>query len=81
MDGILEHTELRAHLVKDAKRRQRSITATVLDLKNAFGEVQNNLIISALHYRHLPLEFTELFKNIFDSNYIAIVQIMYGRHR
>ena len=76
VDGVMEHTELLAHLLKDAKRRQRSITVTMLDLKNEIGEVQHNLIISALRYHQLPLElpleltlelplkFTELFKNI-----------------
>ena len=35
--------------------------------------MHHDLIISALRYHHLPLEFTELFKNLYDSNYIAVV--------
>jgi len=33
INGIPEHTELLAHLPKEAKRKQRSITITLLDLK------------------------------------------------
>jgi len=73
VDGGMEHTELLSHLLKDAKRSQCSITVSMLDLKKEFGEVHHNLIISALHYDHLPQEFTELFKNIYDSNYITVV--------
>ena len=32
-DGVTEHTELLAHMLRDAKRRQRSIMVTLLDLK------------------------------------------------
>jgi len=71
--GVMEHTELLSHLLKDAKRSQRSITVAMLDLNNAFEEVHHDLIISALRYNHLPQEFTELIKNIYDNNYITVV--------
>ena len=34
--------------MNDAKRHQRSLVISLLDLKNAFGEVQHNLIRAAI---------------------------------
>ena len=72
LGGVLEHNELLAHLLKDAKRSQRSIVVTLLDLKNAFGEVHHNLIKAALRYHHLPHEFVQIFTDIYENNYITV---------
>jgi len=47
-DGVTEHSELLSHMLKDAKKRQRSIIVTLRDLKNAFGSVHHNLMELAL---------------------------------
>ena len=39
-----EHTEQLTHMITDAKRHSRSIVITLLDLRNAFGEVHHNLL-------------------------------------
>ena len=44
VDGVGEHTETLTHVIREAKRRQNSLVVTLLDLKNAFGEVQHELI-------------------------------------
>ena len=36
MDGVSEHTEMLTHLLKDAKRNQRSVNATLLDSEERF---------------------------------------------
>ena len=64
IDGVAEHTQVLTNLMKDAKRNQRSIVVTLLDLKNAFGEINHKLIISALQYHHIPSEITNLIENI-----------------
>ena len=46
VDGVSEHTELLTHIVTDAKRHSRNIVVTLLDLRNAFGEVHHDLIRS-----------------------------------
>ena len=42
--GVLEHTSMMANIIDKARKRQRSVVITLLDLKNAFGEVHHNLI-------------------------------------
>ena len=42
LSGTLEHTSLMAHIIDRARARQRSLVVTLLDLKNAFGEVHHN---------------------------------------
>ena len=41
-DGVLEHTELFDFILRDAKKRDRSMVAVLLDLRNAFGSTQSN---------------------------------------
>ena len=48
IDGVAEHTNVLTHLLREAKRHQRSIVVTLLDLKNAFGEVSHKLIFASL---------------------------------
>ena len=48
MTGTFEHTAQLAHLIRQAKKQQRSLIVTLLDLKNAFGEVHHRLISTAL---------------------------------
>ena len=40
---------------------------TLLDLKNAFGEVHHDLIRTALQNHHLPDFFTQLFNSIYHG--------------
>ena len=61
-----------AHIMKTAKREQRSITIALLDLKNAFGEVHHNLIASSLRFHHVPNELIQLFKSSYKDNYVAV---------
>ena len=43
-----------ARIINTARTKQRSLIITLLDLKNAFGEVHHNLITSVLDYHHIP---------------------------
>ena len=72
MDGVSEHTEMLTHLLRDAKRNQRSINVTLLDLRNAFGEVSHDLITSALEYHHVPKEIITLIQNIYTNSMISV---------
>ena len=42
VSGVLEHTSMMAYLINKARLKQRSVIITLLDLKNAFGEVHHN---------------------------------------
>ena len=54
VSGVLEHTSMMAYLINKARIKQRSALITLLDLKNTFGEVHNNLIKSVIAYHHVP---------------------------
>ena len=56
-----------AHMICDAKLKQKSLVITLLDLKNAFGEVQHNLIYTVLRYHHLPDHFTSIIRSLYDG--------------
>ena len=54
VSGTLEHTAQMAYIINQARTKQRSLVITLLDLKNAFGEINHNLINSVLGYHHIP---------------------------
>ena len=54
VSGVLEHTSMMAYILNKARLKQRSVVITLLDVKNAFGEVHHNLIKSVLDYHHIP---------------------------
>ena len=72
VDGVTEHTEMLAHILKTAKQEQRSVTVALLDLRNAFGEVNHNLIAAALKFHHAPLDFIQMFQSIYENNFIVV---------
>ena len=53
--------------MREAKLHQRSINVTLLDLRNAFGEVSHNLITS-LRYHHLPENFIKIISCIYHDS-------------
>jgi len=71
-DGVLEHTEMLDFIMRDAKRTHRSYFVVLLDLRNAFGEVQHNLIRSSLRYHHVPESFIRVFDSIYSDFGIAV---------
>ena len=54
VSGTLEHTAMMGNIINKTRIKQRSLVVTLLDLKNAFGEVHHNLISSVLSYHHVP---------------------------
>src|SRR6218665_129799 len=71
-DGVSEHTELLTHLIADGKRNARSLVVSLMDLRNAFGEVQHNLIRAAIKYHHLPEFITDIFNSIYRDSTIYV---------
>ena len=54
-----------------AKRHQRTILVTLLDLRNAFGEVSHDLISPVLSYHHIPTQISDLIKLIYADYSIS----------
>ena len=48
LSGFLEHTAQMANIINKARIKQCSLVISLLDLKNALGEVHHNLITSVL---------------------------------
>jgi hypothetical protein len=63
------------NIINQAKIKQRSVFITLLDLKNAFGEVHHNLIQSVLDYHHIPKDVSEIIKSLytdFNTTFITL---------
>ena len=73
VSGVLEHTSMMAFVVNKARLKQRSIIVTLLDLKNAFGEVHHNLIKSVLEYHHIPESLQLLIANLYTDFHSHII--------
>ena len=64
MTGTSEHIAHLAQMIKQAKLKQRSIVVTLLDLKNAFGEVHHNIIPVVLKHHDVPEEIVNIVKKL-----------------
>ena len=73
LSGTVEHTELLNYLLNDSRNKQRSIVVTLIDLKNAFGEVHHNLIKSILKCHHIPDEIIGMIGNLYTDYGISIL--------
>ena len=52
---------------------QCQITIALLDLKNAFGEVNHDLLLQVLDYYNLPIKMKELIiKNCYENHALLI---------
>ena len=67
LSGTLEHTAQMANIINKARIKQRSLVITLLDLKNAFGEVHHNLILSVLGYHHIPTHINNIMKSLYTD--------------
>ena len=84
MSGRFEYLAEMSHIINHSRKQQRSVTITLIDLKNAFGEVHHSLIKSVLRFHHIPEEINCIVKllysdfrlsiitNDFYTNYIAV---------
>ena len=72
VSGTFEHTNQMAGIINNARLKQRQVVVTLLDLKNAFGEVNHNLIISALDYHHVSPAMQGLVKDLYTNFSISI---------
>jgi hypothetical protein len=62
-----------ADIINKALIRQRAVVITLLDLKNAFGEVHHNLIQSVLDYHHIPDHKKIVIKSVYTEFQTSII--------
>ena len=67
VSGTFEHTAQMADIINKVLTKQRSLVITLLDLKNALGEVHHNLIQTALDYHHIPDHIRSLVKSLYND--------------
>ena len=71
--GTFEHITNMSHIINDARRRQRSVTITLIDLQNAFGEVRHKLIESVLKYHRIPDDVIFIIRSLYSDFHITIL--------
>ena len=76
VSGTFEHTAQLAY-IRQAKKQQRSLIVTWLDLKNAFGEVHHRLIPAVLRYHQIPEHFIECIGDIYCNFYSSVIAESY----
>ena len=64
ISGTIEHTQQLAYIIRHAKRKQKTLVVTLLDLKNAFREVSHSLIPTVLQFHHIPREMQNIINEI-----------------
>ena len=62
-----------AHIINKARTKQRSLIITLLDLKNAFGEVRHNLIHEVLEYHHIPDHIKNIIRSLYTNFQTSII--------
>ena len=78
ISGTLEHTAQMANIINKARTKQRSLVITLLDLKNAFGEVHHNLIQEVLSYHHIPEQVKTIIKSLYSGFQTSILTAEYN---
>ena len=73
VSGTLEHIAQMDCIINQARIKQRSLVITLLDLKNAFGEINHNLINSVLGYHHIPDHIKVLIKSLYTNFKTSII--------
>ena len=62
-----------AYLINHARIKQRSLVITLLDFKNAFGEVPHSLITEVLNYHHMPEEIQKLISSLYTGFHTSVI--------
>ena len=62
-----------ANIIDKARIKQRSLVITLLDLKNAFGEVHHNLIQEVLAYHHIPAKTKALISSLYTGFHTSVI--------
>ena len=64
-------------MINHARGKQHQIIITLLDLKNAFGEVDHLLLLKTLEYHHIPENIKLVISEYYDDYVITIATDQY----
>ena len=65
ISGTIEHTQHLTYLINHARLKQRSLCVSLIDLKNAFGEVHHD-------HHHVPPAMSALVRSLYDGFKISV---------
>ena len=72
ISGCIDHTETLTHIINHARKKQRSLIITLLDLKNAFGKASHDLLILTLKYHHMLDHIIFLVKSLYTDYQLTV---------
>ena len=72
MSGTFEYRAEISHIINHSRKLQRSVTITLIDLKNAFGEDHHSLIQSVLRYHYITDEINCIVKILYSAFRLSI---------
>ena len=67
VSGAIEHIASINHILDQAKDRKLPACITFLDLRNAFGSIQHNLIMDMLHFVRIPHPIIHYIKDCYQQ--------------
>ena len=67
ISGTVEHTESLTYLMNHAKNKHGSLVVSLIDLRNAFGEVNHKFLEKALKFHHLPEHMIQLILHLYND--------------
>ena len=73
ISGTFEQRVEMSHIINHLRKKQRSVTITLIDLKNAFVEVHHLLIQSFLRYNYKPDEINYIVKILYNDFHLSII--------
>ena len=65
--GCLEHTAAISQLIREARRKKKTLTVVWLDLAKAYPSLPHQVIFQALQHYHIPEEVSNLVREYFNS--------------
>ena len=71
--GTFEHITEMSHIINHSRKQQRSVTITLIDLKNAFGEVHHSLIQFILRYHFITDEINCIVKIFYCDFHLSLI--------
>ena len=77
MSGCYEHTEVLTYVINHVRKKQLNLVVTLIDLKNAFGEVDHKLLAEVLKYHKVPDHIITLITSLYTDYFISVATDSY----
>lgn len=70
--GCVEHNQTMVDLLKESRKEKSPFQLAFLDLENAFGSCKHNLILAALRFYNVPVEWVNLIQSLYDECHVVV---------